>query len=122
MRIATAAALLALLLAPSALAASVPASIQGAGQVTTYYIVTGGMVVQGGAFDSQIACYGCYVRLSIASGTFSVVENGQARSLGAGTWEIRGFAGALGITQNAPHDFFVEIHGAGQVGPYGPAA
>jgi len=115
-------ALLALLLAPSALAATIPASIQGAGQVTTYYIVTGGTVVQGGAFDSQIACYGCYVRLSIASGTFLVVENGQERALGAGTWEIRGFAGAIGITQNAPHDFFVEIHGAGQIGPYAPVS
>lgn len=105
---------------PAAAAPRVGGAIQGAGTVSTYYIVTGGFYAEGGAFDANFACYGCYVRLTIESGTYELAQNGAVVELAPGTYQISGFVGYIGITTNGLHDFFLEIHGEGAVDPWSP--
>lgn len=108
-------------LAPHGAAApSVGGVIQGAGGVSTYYITTGGSYVDGGAFDATFACAGCYVRFTVESGSYQLVQSGAVTTLVPGTYQIDGFAGVIGISMNAPHDFFFEIHGEGRVAPWSP--
>ncbi|MEA3199037.1 MAG: hypothetical protein QOE90_465 [Thermoplasmata archaeon] len=112
--------LVALPLPHAAAATTVPGAIHGAGTVSTFYVKTGGEFFEGGAFDWNFACAGCYVRFTVVSGTFDVVQNGAIVALAPGSYQIPGFAGYIGMTVNGPHDFFWEIHGTGQVSPWSP--
>ena len=107
-------------LAPAAAAPTVGGVVSGAGQVSTYYVVAGGQYWGGGAFDANLACYGCYVRFTLDSGTMTLVQNGAVVQLPPGQYQIPGFVGYIGITTQGPHDFFFEIHGEGPLAPWSP--
>jgi hypothetical protein len=111
---------LALVLPATGSALTVGGAVSGTGKATTFWIVTGGEVVQGGAFDMNFACYGCYVRFTVETSAITVVQNGAEQTLAPGSYQIPGYVGFIGITTSGPHDFFLELHGEGPVSPWAP--
>jgi len=120
-RLAFALLALATLALPAALADPVvPGAISGTAHATTYYVVGGGASWSGGAFTQSFACSGCYVRFTVDTSALTVVQNGAETTLAPGSYQIAGFDGFLGITVNGYRDFFLEIHGAGEIAPWLP--
>ena len=81
-----------------------------AGTATAALIPGHGVAVAGGAFDETMVCDACVIDLTLQSGTFVLVQQGQQVVLPPGTYEIRDFFGVYGYSGS-----FAELHGEGKV-------
>jgi hypothetical protein len=113
-------ALAALAAAQTVDAATIPGLVSGTAKVSDFYIASGGQTFEGGAFETNLVCHACYVRLTVVTSSITLVQDGAERTLAPGSYEIRTFGGFVGITTNGLHDFFFELHGTGTVKPWAP--
>lgn len=112
------ASLLALLLAaPSTVGApAVDGIVHGAGTVSTFRIDGGPAgALEGGAFEWNYVCGSCFARITVVSGTFTLIQDGAAVDLAPGVYELREFKGLIGQTYLAPHEYFFQVDGLGRI-------
>lgn len=109
-----------LALAPATVAArGVPDVLHGHGDVSTFQLFAFGLALEGGLHERTALCADCVLRFTTTAPSFVVADlsspAGAARTLDPGRYEVRELRGFFGSTQEAPHAFFVQIHGAGKL-------
>lgn len=107
--------LLALVAGNTAGAPYVAGHIHGTGGASTFQVFGGGTSLEGGLAEWTHVCGSCDIRMTLTSASFTVLQGNQQVFMGPGQYEVRGFAGLMSITQNAPGDFFLELHGTGKL-------
>lgn len=110
--------LLALTVAAPTLAAApmVSDALNGFGTAITFHVYGEGLAFEGGTYAWNDVCGYCYIRMSIADGSF--VANTNANLLTAlppGLYEVREFRGLFQYTEVGRFDFDVEFHGVGKI-------
>lgn len=101
----------------TAAAPLVPDVINGFGTASTFEVFGTGLALEGGLTEWGEICALCLIRITVSDATFfSVVDaDGGETTLTTGVYEFREFRGTFGFTQNAPHDFYVQVHGVGKI-------
>lgn len=107
--------LLALVAGNAAGAPYVAGQVHGTGGASTFQVFGGGTSLEGGLAEWTHVCGSCDLRMTLTSASFTVLQGGQQMTVGPGQYEVRDFAGLMTITQNAPGDFLIELHGTGKL-------
>ena len=107
------------LLLPAAPAAGLPTLndlVHGAGNASSIQLFADDLTsVEGGLYDKNRVCTDCILRITIASGTVTVVENGVPATLAPGAYEIRELQGTFSFTSKGLHSADFRIEGNGKV-------
>lgn len=106
-----------MLAAPGTVGApAVDGMIHGVGTVATFHIEGGPAgALAGGGHDWSYVCGSCYARITVTSGTFTVVQDGGVYDLVPGVYAIHGFKGLIAQSHQGPHDFFFQLDGLGRI-------
>lgn len=90
-------------------------ALAGSGTAAAFAIHSygAGQALEGGAADWNLVCSACFVRIAVTESSFTLVQNGEARVLVPGTYEIREFSGLVSHSHTGD-GFSVVLAGIGQ--------
>jgi len=96
-------------------AAAVPGLVHGNATAATFTIYSDGVTFSGGAFDRTIECVDCLARFTFTDSSITVSQNGLTQTLSPGAYELREYRGTIAISYRGPHNFFIQLEGAGHL-------